>query len=68
MKQTIPNACGTIAVLHALLNFSELLVNEDSPLAELKQSLFLKTPEERAHILEKHKVIYFQYRFPTGFS
>ena len=59
MKQTIDNACGTVAILHAIAN------NLDSGL-ELKPKSFLarffnatksNTPEERAKALEDDKNI-----------
>ncbi|KZP21034.1 peptidase C12, ubiquitin carboxyl-terminal hydrolase 1 [Athelia psychrophila] len=51
IKQTIPNACGTIGLLHALLN-SDVTFVPNSPLAQFTEECKGKTPEERAKILE----------------
>jgi ubiquitin carboxyl-terminal hydrolase L3 len=51
IKQTIPNACGTIGLLHALLN-SNVTFIPDSPLAQFVEECQGKTPEERAKFLE----------------
>ncbi|RDB20915.1 Ubiquitin carboxyl-terminal hydrolase isozyme L3 [Hypsizygus marmoreus] len=51
IKQTIPNACGTIGLLHALLN-SDLTFVPESPLAQFIDECKGKTPEERAKHLE----------------
>jgi Ubiquitin carboxyl-terminal hydrolase, family 1 len=54
-KQTISNACGTVALLHAYANTPELAPKADSFLARfLKQSAAL-SPEERARFLEYPK-------------
>jgi len=51
IKQTISNACGTIGLLHALIN-SNVAFAPDSPLAKFVIECQDKTPEERARILE----------------
>jgi len=51
-KQTIGNACGTIALLHAIGN-SEVTIEPLSPLAQFLEELQPLTPEERAAALEK---------------
>ncbi|GLB43457.1 putative ubiquitin carboxyl-terminal hydrolase [Lyophyllum shimeji] len=51
IKQTIPNACGTIGLLHALAN-SNVELAPNSPLARFIEECKAKTPEERAKHLE----------------
>ncbi|THV04483.1 peptidase C12, ubiquitin carboxyl-terminal hydrolase 1 [Dendrothele bispora CBS 962.96] len=51
IKQTISNACGTIGLLHALLN-ADVSLDPDSPLAKFAKECKDKTPEERAKFLE----------------
>ncbi|KAG6854543.1 hypothetical protein C0991_005455 [Blastosporella zonata] len=51
IKQTIPNACGTIGLLHALAN-SNVTFSPQSPLAQFIDQCKDKTPEERATLLE----------------
>lgn len=58
MKQTVGNACGTVGVIHAVLNNRENLVLEDSKFF----SKFVKETEnlnsnERAEFLETNKEI-----------
>ncbi|KAI0629230.1 hypothetical protein C8Q77DRAFT_1142796 [Trametes polyzona] len=52
IKQTIPNACGTIALLHALIN-SNITFAPESPIQKFIEICKDKTPLERAQILEK---------------
>ncbi|KAH6578175.1 hypothetical protein BASA50_002014 [Batrachochytrium salamandrivorans] len=52
VRQTIPNACGTIGLLHALANNKEALDMGDGPLARMLERTKDKTPEERASVLE----------------
>lgn len=52
MKQTIPNACGTMALIHALANSAVTLAPE-SPLAVFIDQCKDKTPVERAKLLEE---------------
>ncbi|KAH9852115.1 cysteine proteinase [Lenzites betulinus] len=51
MKQTISNACGTMALLHALVN-SDVTFAPESPIEKFIDVCKDKTPEERAKILE----------------
>ncbi|KZP14110.1 cysteine proteinase [Athelia psychrophila] len=51
IKQTIGNACGTMGMLHAVLNSGVPLV-PDSALAKFHSECKGKTPEERATLLE----------------
>ncbi|KAI3619713.1 carboxyl-terminal proteinase [Moniliophthora roreri] len=51
IKQTIPNACGTIGLLHALANTNVSLVPE-SPLQQFIEAAKTKNPQERAEFLE----------------
>ncbi|PIL25023.1 hypothetical protein GSI_12911 [Ganoderma sinense ZZ0214-1] len=51
MKQTISNACGTMALLHALIN-SNVTFSPESPIQQFIDICKDKTPLERAKILE----------------
>jgi len=51
VKQTIQNACGTIALLHALVN-SDVTFVPHSALSRFVDECRDKTPEERAKLLE----------------
>ncbi|KAI0731220.1 cysteine proteinase [Earliella scabrosa] len=51
MKQTISNACGTMALLHALIN-SDVTFAPESPIQKFIELCKDKTPLERAKILE----------------
>ncbi|KDQ61656.1 hypothetical protein JAAARDRAFT_31120 [Jaapia argillacea MUCL 33604] len=51
IKQTISNACGTIGLLHALIN-SNVTIKPESPLAKFIDLCQEKTPEQRAQALE----------------
>ncbi|OCH93700.1 peptidase C12, ubiquitin carboxyl-terminal hydrolase 1 [Obba rivulosa] len=51
IKQTIENACGTIALLHALVN-SDVTLAPHSALARFVDECRDKSPEERAKLLE----------------
>ncbi|KIY52886.1 cysteine proteinase [Fistulina hepatica ATCC 64428] len=51
IKQTIGNACGTIGMLHALIN-SPVTFTPESPLAQFIDQCKGITPEERAKVLE----------------
>ncbi|KAF9236779.1 peptidase C12, ubiquitin carboxyl-terminal hydrolase [Melanogaster broomeanus] len=51
MKQTIPNACGTMGLIHSLANTDVAFIPE-SPLAQFIDECKDKTPEERAKLLE----------------
>ncbi|KAI0788814.1 cysteine proteinase [Abortiporus biennis] len=51
MKQTIGNACGTMALLHALAN-SPVTIAPESPFAKFIDECKDKTPLERAQLLE----------------
>ncbi|WVQ99418.1 hypothetical protein IAU59_006552 [Kwoniella sp. CBS 9459] len=56
IKQTIPNACGSIGLLHALLNLPEKSPDSlapDSHLAKFKADSLPKTPIERAKLLDE---------------
>jgi len=50
IKQTIPNACGTIGLLHALAN-SDVTIAPESPLAKFIEQAIPLTPEKRADLL-----------------
>ncbi|KAG2067276.1 peptidase C12, ubiquitin carboxyl-terminal hydrolase 1 [Suillus decipiens] len=52
MKQTIVNACGTMGLLHALIN-SGVKFAPESPLARFVDECKGKTPLERVKILEE---------------
>jgi len=51
IKQTIPNACGTIGLLHALAN-ADVTLRPMSPLARFIETCAEQTPDERARTLE----------------
>jgi len=51
IKQTISNACGTIGLLHALIN-SDVTLAAGSPLEKFVEECKAKSPEERAKLLE----------------
>jgi len=51
IKQTIGNACGTMALIHALAN-SGVAFAPNSSLTKFIDQCLEKTPEERAHLLE----------------
>eukprot|EP01055_Gregarina_sp_Pseudo9_P005578 Gregarina_sp_Pseudo_9__5577@NODE_750_length_2271_cov_35_691756_g706_i0_p3_GENE_NODE_750_length_2271_cov_35_691756_g706_i0NODE_750_length_2271_cov_35_691756_g706_i0_p3_ORF_typecomplete_len241_score57_00Peptidase_C12/PF01088_21/3_6e55_NODE_750_length_2271_cov_35_691756_g706_i015162238 len=55
-RQTIPNACGTIALLHVLMNISthhtKYGFDPQGPLGKLREGLEHKNPSERAKALE----------------
>lgn len=51
MKQTISNACGTMALLHGLIN-SDVTFGPESPIQQFIDICKDKTPLERANILE----------------
>ncbi|KAJ1980702.1 ubiquitinyl hydrolase 1 [Dimargaris xerosporica] len=53
MKQTIGNACGTVAVLHALANSRDIISLEPGPLEEFLNRARDLTPVQRAKLLEK---------------
>jgi len=53
MKQYVGNACGTVALLHALANNTDNIPLQEGPLKEFFSSGATKTPEERGHDLEK---------------
>ena len=52
-RQTVPNSCGTIAVIHSILNnLSSLKVSDDSWLSKFIANAKDKTPDERAELIE----------------
>ncbi|KXN91237.1 Ubiquitin carboxyl-terminal hydrolase isozyme L3, partial [Leucoagaricus sp. SymC.cos] len=51
VKQYVENACGTIALIHAIAN-SEVTYMPDSPLQKFISLCKDKTPEERGKLLE----------------
>jgi len=52
MKQTISNACGTVALLHSVLNNLESIQLKEGALKNFMESSVSKTPEEIAETLE----------------
>lgn len=52
VKQTISNACGTIALLHAIYN-SDATIKPGSILQKFQQQAMELTPDERAKLLEE---------------
>lgn len=56
--QTLPNACGTIAVIHSILNnLSHCRVIPDSWLSKFIEKSKTMTPEERANYIESNDEI-----------
>ncbi|ESL08261.1 ubiquitin carboxyl-terminal hydrolase [Trypanosoma rangeli SC58] len=55
-RQTVENACGTMAILHAVMNNLEYVgeLRKDSPLDYLRRVGLQQTPEERAALIEAH--------------
>ncbi|ORX77326.1 peptidase C12, ubiquitin carboxyl-terminal hydrolase 1 [Anaeromyces robustus] len=54
-NQTIPNACGTMAILHALLNNTELVDIGDGILKKIYQDTKELSPMDKAKYLEQSK-------------
>ena len=54
MKQYIHNACGTIALVHAILNnVDDIHLKDDSVLKNFFEKAKLLTPEKRGKLLEQ---------------
>lgn len=54
MKQTISNACGTVAMIHAVANNLDSIQLEDGSLKDFLDKAKDKGPEERAKLLEEN--------------
>lgn len=52
MRQYVHNACGTIALVHAVLNNPDIELEEGSVLKKYKDATKDMTPEERGKVLE----------------
>ena len=52
MKQTISNACGTVAMIHAVANNQDKITLNDGPLKKFLEATKDASPEERAVKLE----------------
>lgn len=58
MRQKIKNACGAVAVLHALLNNTEnIILEKDSELEGFLQRSRDLTPEERGSLLSQQRAV-----------
>ncbi|XP_018651142.1 family C12 unassigned peptidase (C12 family) [Schistosoma mansoni] len=58
IKQTVGNACGTIALLHAIVNNKQKLsIKDGSFLSSVLEDFENKTPAERGVIVESKKEI-----------
>jgi len=58
VKQTIHNACGTIALIHAISNNTDVIsLTEGSPLEKFLRETKDKSPAERGEELEKNEEI-----------
>ncbi|XP_053659946.1 ubiquitin carboxyl-terminal hydrolase-like [Anopheles marshallii] len=53
-RQFVRNACGTIAVIHAILNNSDIEIEQDSVLQKYFDSAKDLSPEERGDLLHKN--------------
>lgn len=53
MKQTISNACGTVALMHSVANNLDVIKLADGPLKKFLEETADKTPDERAVKLEE---------------
>mmetsp|Transcript_25493 Transcript_25493/g.83934 ORF Transcript_25493/g.83934 Transcript_25493/m.83934 type:complete len:299 (+) Transcript_25493:696-1592(+) len=51
MWQTVSNGCGTVGILHAIMN-TDVALDDGSMLAKFKAETQTKTPEERGRFLE----------------
>jgi ubiquitin carboxyl-terminal hydrolase L3 len=56
MKQTISNACGTVAMIHAVANNRDVIKLDDGFLKTFLDSTKDDTPEEKAKKLEGDQV------------
>ena len=52
MKQTISNACGTVAMIHAVANNLDKITLNDGSLKKFLEETAAATPEDRATKLE----------------
>ncbi|KAI9187982.1 ubiquitinyl hydrolase 1 [Blastocladiella emersonii ATCC 22665] len=57
MRQTVGNACGTVAVLHTLLNNADRVVAPGTPLADILAATRSLNPDERAKYLEDGETV-----------
>ena len=57
MKQTISNACGTVAMIHSVANTMDQVNLESGHLKDFLEATKAKTPEERATELEENAKI-----------
>lgn len=55
MRQYLHNACGTIALFHAILNNLQHIEVKDGPLKSFYEKAKELTPEERGKLLEQDK-------------
>jgi len=55
IKQTIGNACGTIGLLHALIN-ANVVFSPESPITQFIDACSEQTPLERARFLETTEI------------
>ncbi|KAI9639769.1 uncharacterized protein MKK02DRAFT_40094 [Dioszegia hungarica] len=53
VRQTIPNACGSMSLLHALLNLPDGVLELDSALVKFKQDSLSLDPAARQKLLEE---------------
>ena len=57
MKQTISNACGTVAMIHSVANNMEQVNLDSGHLKDFLEATREKSPEERATQLEENTKI-----------
>lgn len=57
MKQFVCNACGTVALIHAIANNTDKIELGDGALKDFMEKTMSLSPEERGHALEKDEGI-----------
>ena len=69
MKQTIGNACGTIGIIHSILNnLDSIEINPDSIISRFVESIEGKSGEEIGTLLEANQEFTTQHRTSAASS
>lgn len=58
MKQTIRNSCGTIALIHSILNNLDSIHIQEGILKSFHETAVNCSPEERGKLFEKNSLFY----------